>query len=105
MDAQVQRDLRTLKEVYEGSPWLKNNELEPLVGDEGSPHLTQTYGLPRRSCLTVFVWARDEGEFGCRFERCHAFTSRSIEDAIKHLRKHHFDHRPFVCLPTDGKTW
>ena len=95
-------DLTILEETYKEAPWLKENHREPLIGDPACPHLAQTYGLSRRSCLTVFIDARNDTSHKCRFERCFSFTFKNLDNALKHLRQHHFGNQPFVCLPTNG---
>jgi hypothetical protein len=99
------QDLTTLEAAYKESTWLRHSSLEPLVGDQNCPHLAQTYGLHRRSCLTVFVDVGDDTSYKCRFERCLVFTFKDLNTALKHLRQHHFGNRAFVCLPTNGTTW
>ena len=102
---QAAMDLHTLERLYRGALWLRNNAPEPLIGDQDCPDLAQTYGLARRSCLTVFLDAPDDGDIKCRFERCFAFTLGTVDIGLKHLREHHFGNRPFRCLPTNGTTW
>jgi hypothetical protein len=96
---QAIEDLRTLEETYKTSDWLRGNRDEPLINDPDCPHLAQIYGLSRRSCLTVFVDTHDTG-YKCRFERCFSFTFKNLDEALKHLRQHHFGNRPFTCLST-----
>ena len=105
LDPHAAADLKTLEELYRKAPWLRSDAFEPLIGGQDCPHLAQTYGLPRRSCLTAFLDAQDDGDVKCRFERCFAFTFSNVDNALKHLREHHFGNRPFVCLPTNGPTW
>ena len=105
VDPQVAKDLHILEEVYRNALWLRSNAPEPIVGDQDCPHLAQTYGLPRRSCLTVFLDVRDDGIVQCQFERCFPFSFSTVDNALKHLREHHFGNRPFVCLPTNGGMW
>ena len=100
---QAVEDLTTLERTYK--EWFGRNSHEPLVGDLDCPCLAQTYGLSRRSCLTVFVDTDDTTGHKCRFEWCFAFTFNSLDEALKHLRQHHFGNRPFVCLPENGTTW
>jgi hypothetical protein len=104
-ERQAIKDLAALEETYTESLWVHSNQREPLVGDQSCNHLAQKYGLSRRSCLTVFIDARDDTACKCRFERCFPLTFNNIDGALKHLRQHHFDHRPFICLPTNGTTW
>jgi hypothetical protein len=104
-DLQATKDLKFLEEFYRNSLWLRSDASEPLIGNQDCPHLAQTYGLLRRSCLTVFLDAQNERNVTCRFERCFAFTFSTVDNALKHLREHHFGNRPFVCLSTDGVAW
>ena len=104
-DRQTAKDLESLENLYKISLWFRSNAPEPLIGDQDCPHLAQTYGLLRRSCLTVFLDVQNDNTVKCRFERCFAFTFSTVDDALKHLREHHFGNRPFVCLPTNGITW
>jgi len=105
LDLQTRSDLLTLEKIYRDALWFRADAPEPLIGDQDCPHLAQTYGLPRRSCLTVFLEVHDDGSVKCRFERCFAFTFSTIDNGLKHLREHHFGNRPFVCLPENGRIW
>jgi hypothetical protein len=105
VDPQVAKDLASLEGSYRNALWFRSDAYEPLIGDQDCPHLAQTYGLLRRSCLTVFLDAQSDSNVKCRFERCFAFTFNTVDNALKHLRAHHFGNRPFVCLPTNGTTW
>ena len=104
-DSQIAIDLQTLEGIYMDAFWLRNNLPEPLIGGQDCPHLAQTYGLLRHSCLTVFLDIHDNRSVKCRFERCFAFTVTTVDEGLKHLREHHFGNRPFVCLPESGRTW
>ena len=104
-EQQAIEDLETLEGRYMESAWLRANFLEPLIGDQDCPVLAQTYGLNRRSCLTVFIDTRDDRAYRCRFASCIPFTCKNLDDTLKHLRQTHFGNRPFACLPTNGTTW
>ena len=104
-DRQTAKDLESLEKLYKISLWFRSDAPEPLIGDQDCPHLAQTYGLLRRSCLTVFLDVQNDNNVKCRFERCFAFTFSTVDNALKHLREHHFGNRPFVCLSTNGVTW
>ncbi len=104
-DPQATKDLESLEKVYRNSLWLRRDAPEPLIGDQDCPHLAQTYGLLRRSCLTVFLDAQSNSNVKCRFERCFSFTFSTVDNALKHLREYHFGNRPFVCVPTSGIAW
>ena len=105
VDRRTAKDLQTLEELYKGAIWFKQDQPEPLIGDQNCPYLAQTYGLPRRSCLTAFLDAENDDMIQCRFERCFAFTFSTIDNALKHLREHHFGNRPFACSSANGTTW
>ena len=99
-------ELKQLEENFNASDWLRNQSMEPLVGDSICPYLAEKYGMNRRSCYTVFVKKNiGNGTYGCRHERCRGFHADSLEDAITHQRYHHFDHRPFGCIPSSGSQW
>jgi len=104
-DLQAAKDLKSLEELYIKALWFRSDAPEPLIGDQDCPHLAQTYGLLRRSCLTVFLDAQNNSDVKCRFERCFAFTFSTVDTALKHVREYHLGNRPFVCLPTNGVTW
>jgi hypothetical protein len=98
-------ELKKLEDNYNESGWLLNHNHEPLVGDRSCHYLAEKYGIPRTSCYTVFVQDNEDDTYGCRHERCRAFQTDSLEDAITHQRYHHFDHRPFQCIPPSGAQW
>ena len=104
-DPKRREDLAKLEEMFNESPWLLQHLLEPLIGDPNCPEMAETYGITRASCYTVFVELNEDETYGCRFERCHAYEERSLEEAIRHQRYHHFDHRPFECISVGGARW
>ena len=100
----MSRDLKILENTYNNSEWLQNHDHEPLVGDLDCPALAQEYGISRVSCYSVFL-EEINATYLCRFERCRGFAPSSLEDALRHQRYNHFDHRPFLCAPDNGKQW
>ena len=105
-DPTRRKDLKKLEDMFNKFPWLLEQLLEPLVGDPSCPELAETYGITRMSCYTVFVEHNEEDDtYGCRFERCHAYKEPSLEEAIRHQRSQHFNHRPFECVSVGGARW
>jgi len=98
-------ELVSLEQHFDSSSWLANHDLEPVVGAPACPRLAERYGIRGKSCFTVFVEDKQNGTYGCRYERCHPFLTYSLDDAVRHQRSHHFDHRPFVCIPASGRPW
>ena len=76
--------------------WLRQNHHEPRIGDPDAPQLAELYGLRGRSCFIVFVHDWRDGPYGCCHEACFrpvnrgGYPTRSLEDAIRHQRHHHF---------------
>ena len=99
------QDLKLLEDAFNESDWLLDDLLEPLIGDPACPPLADKYGIPRRSCYTVFVRENEDDTYGCQFESCRAYKVASLEDAIRHQRYYHFDHRPFECISASGALW
>ena len=98
-------ELKQLEDNFNESVWLLNQHIEPLIGDRSCHYLAEKYGIHRASCYTVFVQDNEDDTYGCRHERCRGFQVHSLEDAITHQRYHHFDHRPFECIPPNGSQW
>jgi len=86
------------------SEWCKHHKLEPRIGDPDCPVEAEQHGIARLSFFTVFICVLEDRKFGCRFEECRGFPSQNLEGALKHIRQHHFDHRPFHCS-SNGVTW
>ena len=105
MTLQELEELKQLEEDFNASDWLGNHSIEPLVGDLECHYLAEKYGMDRTSCYTVFVEDNGDETYGCRHERCRGFQADSLEEAITHQRYHHFDHRPFECIPLSGSQW
>ena len=98
-------ELQALEKLINKSDWLARNDLEPNVGDIGCPQVPKGYGTRGQSLYTAFITEQDDGVYKCAFVRCFAQSAPSLEDAIRHIRKHHFNHFPFPCLPTNGDEW
>jgi hypothetical protein len=98
-------ELIVLEQTFNLSGWHVNHALEPVVGHPACPKLAEKYGIRGKSCYTALVEDKHDGTHGCRYERCHAFLTYSLDDAIRHQRYHHFDHRPFMCIPPNGRPW
>ena len=56
-------------------------------------------GIRGKSCFAAFMEDKQDGTYGCRYERCNRFLASSLNDAARHQQCHHFDHRPFMCIP------
>ena len=101
----MNKDLQELEKLIEKSDWLANNEHEPNVGDAEGPKLAEKYGTRGQSLFTAFVKKKDDGGYGCKFEPCLAYSTNNLEEAIRHMRYHHFNHFPFSCVPLNGHIW
>ena len=102
---ELRTDLKALEQSINMAIWLAENEHEPRVGDVDCPLLAEKYGINRKSCYTAFVEDKQDGRYGCRFETCYTFHVYSLDDAVRHQRDHHFNHRPFMCVPANGRLW
>ena len=102
---QKEEDLMQLEQSIISSLWYATNALEPPCGNPDCPHLADRYGIRGMSCYTAFVGAKPNGDFGCWREECSTYSTRRLEDAVKHQRKNHFNHKPFLCVPANGTTW
>jgi hypothetical protein len=101
----MNQDLQRLAALINGSDWLANDDHEPRVGDFECPELVQKYAVRGQSIYTPLVTKKGSGFYGCIYGPCYAFFTTNLEDAIRHLRHHHFGHSPFVCIPPNGGTW
>jgi hypothetical protein len=101
----MNKELQDLEKLIEKSDYVVNNRLEPNVGDAGTPQLADKYGTRGQSIFTVFLKNKDDGAYGCKFERCLAYSTRNLDQAIRHIRHHHFNHFPFPCVPLNGNHW
>jgi hypothetical protein len=97
LEVQRLKELRHLEDIFSTSFWLLNDLIEPVIGDAGCHPLAAKYGITRESCYTAFVQDNEDRTYGCRFQQCHNFRVRSLEDVIRHQRYYHFGHRPFEC--------
>jgi len=111
MPTQKRIHLKTLVAIFNASTWLRGNHHEPRIGDPDAPQLAELYGPRGRSCYIVFVHDWGDGTYGCCHEACFrpaghgGYATRSLEDAIRHQRYNHFNHRPFECVPINGSQW
>ena len=102
---QKDEDLTQLEQDIISSPWHAANALEPTCGSLNCPYRADLYGIRGLSCYTAFVDTKPDGTFGCWYEECSRYSVRRLEDAVKHLRANHFNHKPFLCVPTNGTPW
>jgi hypothetical protein len=102
---QKEHDLNRLEQEIISSPWYAVNALEPTCGTPACPYLADCYGVRGMSCYTALVDVKPNGTFGCWHEGCTTYSAGKIEDAVKHQRTNHFNHRPFLCTPTNGTIW
>ena len=111
MSTQKREDLNKLVDIFNKSSWLHGNIHEPRIGDPDTPELAEEYGARGRSCFIVFVHEWGNGAYRCCHESCFrpieqgGYSARSLEDAIRHQRYHHFYHSPFQCVPINGDHW
>jgi len=91
-------ELKQVEKNFNASDWPGNHLIEP------GHRLAWMYGMHRSSIYTVFVQDNGDDTYGCRHDGCHTQVD-SLEDAITHQRYHHFDHRPFECIPLSGAQW
>lgn len=98
-------NLQKLEKIINTSAWLRDNELEPCIGANNCPAEADPYGTRGLSVYTAFIKCQDVDVYGCKYEPCRAYSTRSMEEAIRHLRHHHFDHSPYLCVPASGNTW
>ena len=111
MSTKKREDLKNLEAIFNRSSWLRGNNHEPRIGDPDAPKLAEAYGARGRSCFIVFVHEWGNGRYGCCHESCFrpmeqgGFSTRTLEDALRHQRYHHFYHKPFECVPANGVHW
>ena len=98
-------NLQKLKEIIKASDWLRNNELEPRIGDANCPAEADPYGIRGLSVYTAFVRNQNGDAYGCNYELCGAYSTRTMEQAVRHQRIHHFDHSPYLCLAATWNAW
>ena len=104
---ELPQDLKMLEQDCNCSQWLNQNEHEPRVGDLNCPQLAENRGIRGMSLYTAFVRNRGDTDeaYGCHFAPCAAYHTYCLEDAIRHQRDHHFNHKPFLCVPASGNPW
>ena len=98
-------NLQKLEKIINSSAWLRDNELEPSIGERDCPAEADPYGARGLSVYMAFITTQDDNAYGCKYERCRAYSTRSMEEAVRHVRHHHFNHSPYVCVPASGNTW
>ena len=102
---QKEDDLALLEQNILSSPWYAANALEPTCGSPECPYVADCHGVRGMSCYTAFVITRSDGTFGCWREECSAYSTRQIENAVKHQRTNHFNHKPFLCVSANITPW
>ncbi|SRR5258706_11789012 len=100
----MDEDLQTLESLINESDWLARDDPEPNIGDVGCPQVAEGYGTRGQSLFTAFITKQGD-VYKCEFERCLAYSTHSLEDAIRHIRWHHFSQRPYPCIPPNGDQW
>ncbi|SRR5258706_4324701 len=100
-----EEDLTQLEQSIISSPWHAANTLEPTCGSPDCPYHADRYGIRGMSCYTAFVDTKPDDTFGCWYEECSRYSVRRLEDAVKHQRANHFNHKPFLCIPANGTAW
>ena len=98
-------NLRKLEKIINASTWLRNNQLEPCIGDRDCPAEAESYGTRGQSVYTAFIENYDGDTYGCRYTPCRGYSAQCMEEAVRHLRHHHFNHSPYLCTPASGNTW
>ena len=98
-------NLQKLEEIIKASAWLRNNELEPCIGDPDCPAEADPHGIRGLSVYTAFVNRQNGDAYGCKYARCSAYSVRCMEEAVRHQRIHHFDHSPYLCLASTWNAW
>ena len=94
--------------MYNTSEWLANNEHELRIGQPDCLALANKSGTRGRSCYIVFVSEEGVGDMDVALTDVMASSlvlTRPLDHAVQHQRCHHFDHRPFVCIPVGGQPW
>ena len=103
--ANMDENLQKLENIINASDWLRYNDPEPRIGNPNCPAEADQFGIRGESVFTAFVEDQNNGTYGCKYEPCHAYSTRSLEEAVRHQRHHHFNHSPYACVPTSGNTW
>jgi hypothetical protein len=80
------------------SDFLRFQQLEPRVGDPSNyPVAVKEHGIKGQSVYTALVHL-ERKELVCKL--CPYNVMDELEDAITHVRVHHFRHYPYHCSPT-----
>jgi hypothetical protein len=58
-----QSEIKEIEEAFNGSTWLRNDSMEPLIGDPLCPRAAEEHGIPGMSCYTALVKHDDNGLF------------------------------------------
>ena len=103
--ANMDANLQKLEKVINESAWLRANAPEPRIGDSDCPAEADSYGARGMSVYTAFIETQDGYTYTCKYEPCRAYSTRSMDEAVRHQRHHHFDHKPYLCVPASGNTW
>jgi hypothetical protein len=103
-------NLEELVKIIDESDWHQANTIEPNIGEHSCPAEAEEHGIGGQSLYTAFIKNTDDDGYECKFELCSSsptgtFYTRNLEEAIRHMRHHHFNHSPFVCIPTNGDQW
>jgi hypothetical protein len=106
----MNQDLQELEKIINRSDWLEANILEPRIGDPDSPAEAEPHGTRGLSLYTAFIEKTADSGYNCKFELCSSSSTgniynRNLEEVIRHIRHHHFNHSPFVCTPANGAQW
>ena len=102
----LNEDLQKLESLIDELDWFTSNDHEPKVGDTECPELAEKYGTRGQSLFTAFVTKQGgDGVYGCAYAPCSAYSTNNLEEAIRHIRSHHFNHSPFPCVPLNGDEW
>jgi len=96
---------KELEKLIEASDFFRNNEHEPNVGDMDCPEVPKGYGTRGQSLYTVFITKGHDNIYRCAFEEHRPHSTANLEEAIRHVRHHHFNHCPYLCVPTNGDQW
>lgn len=91
------QEVEKVEHIFNESDWLRGNTLEPVIGGPSCSQEVEEYGIGGASCYTALVKDNEDATYGCHYERCYPFRFPSLEEAIRHQRYHHFDHRPYEC--------
>ena len=103
--AQMDHDLQRIVRTINASAWLRDNDPEVRIGHPDCPVEAEQYGARGQSVYTAFVDFQNDYTYGCKDEACRTYSTRSLEEAVRHQRYHHFNHLPYACVPASGAMW